>query len=612
MDDYYDYVLIGTSYTTSLLSLQLSQNHRVLHISSSPQYGGDHSLSNLSDLLKVQQTLLPYSPGARLLAHTPPKPFPAISHIARTPYGTGRITALDATSSMATVSLPYGLLHTPTSTLAQSSTPLPPLSPRFAFPGLTPNLFFAGTSPTGPASTVQTLIDCGVADYLDFTCTTAHNIIHNLVSHVVPVTKSALFKSSLLKPLEKRKLTKVITSTIQFQSKDDVNKFDSEETLTTQRTTRVPQNLTDLTPATTDALTAILTDPIAVYKTYLQTTHSIPPESLLSNLLLYSLPLPSPATPTATLLQSTATHVLSLATYQNQPSATLTPCYGAGEIVQGLCRKSAVNGTTFCLGVKDVVTEREADGGARVKFNIEGYAGEEGEVGDVKCGWILEDYCGVDEADAASTSLFIVRYVMLVATDPEIPFEGSTLTTYPPDEALLHPAYAIVGGGEVRWCPPEYVYVYVTTHATDPKGVLDKLEEVARMVMPRGEVVTMSAIALPVCADVLEEKHLRIGRGEYNVSLDGEGERARKIVTDVLGLEWNWKERREEVDEEEVDEVARKVQEMEAVANTNTPPPSPKEGEVGETEATANINTPPPPPDEVKLGEVASPSSVEN
>jgi hypothetical protein len=238
MERSYDYILVGTDMATSLLSLHLSQRSSVLHLSGEAQYGGDHSGSSVADLLDLLPGPAPDpeappappgaprpsyagTPGFQLLHHRRPPEFPYLHAAVATPYGPGKITSLgtdtgtdsctSTCTSTCTVSLPYGTLHCPASSLSPSTAPPPPHHPRFPFPGFTQHLLFAGQSASSPEhpSVVETLVSSGVADYLDFMCTASHRVHHGGAVHPVPVSKSSLFSSKLLRPLEKRKLTKV-------------------------------------------------------------------------------------------------------------------------------------------------------------------------------------------------------------------------------------------------------------------------------------------------------------------------------------------------------------------------------------------------------------------
>ena len=233
----------------------------------------------------------------------------------------------------------------------------------FAF-DLTPSLLYA----SGPA--VQALLTSGVAEYLEFK--PLEGLLWSSgdsdVLSRVPCSKGDVFATSLLSPLEKRRLMKFLQLTLDYATSqqqgnaaaedvDSVGANDNgaspslthvqslnENHLNQGRSLARPQNkavaTSDLQVLDTDES---LDMPFA---DYLSKHAKLSPN--LSQLVQHALALePSSSLSTRQGMSQLCQHVQSLGRYGT--TAFLVPLYGSGELSQSFCRSAAVHGATYLL-----------------------------------------------------------------------------------------------------------------------------------------------------------------------------------------------------------------------------------------------------------------------
>ena len=243
---------------------------------------------------------------------------------------------------------------------------------------------------------VSGLISSNVADYIEFKSVQSLHILlpangkthsrstsaannktsedsESLSLHQVPCSKGDVFQTSLLTPLEKRKLMKFLQlisdygiskqqNEHKYQQPNDqseenqVIQSQNERSLNQGRSLSRPQNKSVPTGSLQQLKSILLQDenenesPLLFHK-YLQETLKFSPR--LSSLVIYSLAMQTTSIHSkrsCTVKQgitSLLKHLNSLGRFGK--TAFLTPLYGAGEISQSFCRSSAVHGGVYLL-----------------------------------------------------------------------------------------------------------------------------------------------------------------------------------------------------------------------------------------------------------------------
>jgi RAB protein geranylgeranyltransferase component A len=375
---HYDVILCGTGLVQSMLASALTRAGKsVLHCDGNDYYGEyDAVVSRSFDWTQSQEETLekdPFSlrPRARIQLHSTEtlKQVPIqVGTELSTPYGIGDIFSLgnsvaiqlkawqlaNGTSPMLYVGIPsdvpwdeYLQLHMTPTRLLQAQLVLEQQRD-FAF-DLTPFLLYA----SGPA--VQALLTSGVAEYMEFKPLEGL-LWYNGVLSRVPCSKGDVFGTSLLSPLEKRRLMKFLQLTLDYalaQQQTDIVQDDSEATAAVEslnenhlnqgRALARPQNKAIAT-SDLQLLQDNLEMPFADYLSQ----HAMLSSNLIQ-LVRHALtlePSSSPRTTRQGMLQL-CQHVKSLGRYGT--TAFLVPLYGSGELSQSFCRSAAVHGATYLL-----------------------------------------------------------------------------------------------------------------------------------------------------------------------------------------------------------------------------------------------------------------------
>ena len=220
----------------------------------------------------------------------------------------------------------------------------------FAF-DLTPSLLYA----SGPA--VKALVTSGVADYMEFKALEGLLWYADSELSRVPCSKGDVFATSLLSPLEKRRLMKFMqlaldyaTAQQQRELAEDADKDNdfaqvqslNEHHLNQGRSLARPQNKAI---ATNDL--QLLDDSLDMpFADYLSQHAKL---SLnVSNIVQYALALePTRTLSTRKGMFQLCQHVQSLGRFGT--TAFIVPVYGSGELSQSFCRSAAVHGATYLL-----------------------------------------------------------------------------------------------------------------------------------------------------------------------------------------------------------------------------------------------------------------------
>jgi RAB protein geranylgeranyltransferase component A len=402
---HYDVILCGTGLVQSMLASALTRAGKsVLHCDGNNYYGEyDAVVSRSFDWEQSQEENLgkdafALRPRARIQLHSTE----TLKHVPilvgtelSTPFGIGDIVSLgnsvavqlkawtlaNGTSPILYVGIPsdvpwedYLQLHMTPTRLLQAQQLLEQQRD-FAF-DLTPFLLYA----SGPA--VQALLTSGVAEYMEFKPLEGL-LWYNGVLSRVPCSKGDVFGTSLLSPLEKRRLMKFLQLTLDYataQQQKDTVQDESETTAAVQslnenhlnqgRSLARPQNKAI---ATSDL--QLLQENLELpFADYLSQHAKLSPN--LIQLVRHALalePSSSPRTTRQGMLQLSQ-HVQSLGRYGT--TAFLVPLYGSGELSQSFCRSAAVHGATYLLRrapKRVVVQENKVQG---ISLNREDDEGE--------------------------------------------------------------------------------------------------------------------------------------------------------------------------------------------------------------------------------------------
>jgi len=222
---------------------------------------------------------------------------------------------------------------------------------------LTPSLLYAS------GNAVKALLTSGVADYMEFKALEGLLWFENTRLSRVPCSKGDVFATSLLTPLDKRRLMKFLqltldyaTAQLQREHAEDNNstKNDNKTTSLTQvqalnehhlnqgRSLARPQNKAIATNEL-QTLDDSLDMPFAEYLAQ----HAKLSSNLIS-IVLHALALePTSNICTRQGMFQLCQHVQSLGRFGT--TAFIVPMYGSGELSQSFCRSAAVHGATYLL-----------------------------------------------------------------------------------------------------------------------------------------------------------------------------------------------------------------------------------------------------------------------
>lgn len=219
---------------------------------------------------------------------------------------------------------------------------------------LNPSLLFA----SGPA--VQALLKSHVADYMDFKSLEGLLWYDGSALSRVPCSKGDVFSTTLLSPLEKRRLMKFLQLTLDYataqqqqhqQEEGDQDSADTSESIVQSlneihlnqgRSLARPQNKA----IATDELKLLDKHLDVPFSNYLSQHAKLSPN--LIQLVVHALALePGETLTTKQGMMQLCQHVQSLGRYGT--TAFLVPMYGSGELAQSFCRSAAVHGATYLL-----------------------------------------------------------------------------------------------------------------------------------------------------------------------------------------------------------------------------------------------------------------------
>jgi RAB protein geranylgeranyltransferase component A len=268
---------------------------------------------------------------------------------------------------------------------------------------LMPRVLFAN----GPA--VSGLISSSVSSYVEFMAVQGLFLVTDTTLQAVPSSKSQVFQSTLLSPIEKRKLMKLLQLVLEYgeltsstghhnqsiphptevkattaTATTTTNTKDTAATLATATSTNTagssiidtinernvqelgmsllrPQNK-PMNKSSLDQLLALATTSSSSssqpsLQDYLQSQFQIPTSSFLSQVILHALCLQHSTQqylPVTKGIDTLVRHVSSLGKYVDTTSLTtstafIAPLYGISELVQGFCRSCAVHGGVYML-----------------------------------------------------------------------------------------------------------------------------------------------------------------------------------------------------------------------------------------------------------------------
>jgi len=265
---------------------------------------------------------------------------------------------------------------------------------------LMPRVLFAN----GPA--VSGLISSSVSSYVEFMTIQGLCLVTDTTLQAVPSSKSQVFQSTLLSPIEKRKLMKLLQLVLEYgeltsSTGHNNQSTDVKATTTTTTTTKTNDTAATLATATStnsagssiidtinernvqelgmslrrpqnkpmnksslDQLLALAPTSSSSYyysqpslQDYLQSQFQIPTSSFLSQVILHALCLQHSTQqylPVTKGIDTLVRHVSSLGKYVDTTSLTtstafIAPLYGTSELVQGFCRSCAVHGGVYML-----------------------------------------------------------------------------------------------------------------------------------------------------------------------------------------------------------------------------------------------------------------------
>ena len=378
-------ILCGTGLVQSILASALARaGKKVLHCDASDYYGELDAVWTLP-YLRTQATVVPNesnedgllsSRGSlqslRIHSFTERTEFEVqMDSEVSTPYGRGRVTEI-TTDRVSIVLDHWKLANDSHPTLCIGLPSLDkPLTEHLASLGivsektrqarkllhewersfaldLTPSLLYAH------GAAVDGLLLSQVADYLEFKSLEGLYYYRNQTLQPVPCSKQDVFASTLLSPLEKRRLMKFLQLALDYGNDEGLN----ERRLNQGRSLARPQNKAH-------EASGVLVGLDRLFDEYLQTDQKLSPQ--LSELVRYALALePSPTCTLQQGLDSLCHHMQALGRFGG--TAFLAPLYGAGELPQAFCRSAAVYGATYLLRSRpeEIVMDETVVQGVRI------------------------------------------------------------------------------------------------------------------------------------------------------------------------------------------------------------------------------------------------------
>lgn len=210
---------------------------------------------------------------------------------------------------------------------------------------------------------VKGLLSSNVANYVEFQTIDSFNVSLSDKLHRIPCSKGDVFQSTLLSPLEKRKMMKFLqhildygTQYLQQDISNQKKKSTTEEEAITSlnerklnqgRSLSRPQNKS-VSSSTLDVLHKHFTSGSnQTFQSYLESDFKF--SSKLSSLIMYCLALtPSNDITIREGVLGLYHHLQSLGRFGCK-TAFLMPLYGSGELSQSFCRSSAVHGGVYLL-----------------------------------------------------------------------------------------------------------------------------------------------------------------------------------------------------------------------------------------------------------------------
>jgi len=425
----YDYCIVGTGVVQSILSaaISLTNKYSVIVCDGTESYGEEGGSVNLDELLSLSnerrrtgnlgnlRSLEVHSKTS--LSHSVPLSTLQVDDDVNTPYGVGKIVAFPP-------SLPSHLKvrfqsWKATATLQKSS--VSPLindalrraekwSRSFSLP-LTNRLLFCGGG-----GGVDELIRSGVSMYLEFKGGEGMFFVDGDGEiERVPCSKGDVFKTSLLTPMDKRRLMKLLQFSFdygtQFTATTDPRTL-NESSLMTGRALHRPQN------KKVESTDVNAVESYGTFDAFLEGHFKI--VGKLKDIVKYALVLDASSSTTDAIsvaegVKRLYTHLSSFGKFSGVRTAFLFAMYGAGELASGFCRCGAVNGGTYLLrrGVEEIIyqdSSRKLD--CNLVNNVVGVviSGDE-EFGEerrktVKCNNIVlgaEEYVSLDNPNIEGT-----------------------------------------------------------------------------------------------------------------------------------------------------------------------------------------------------------------
>ena len=498
---HYDVILCGTGLVQSILASALTRAGKsVLHCDGNDYYGEYDAVVSRSFgwTQKEEETKgcesFSLRPRARIQLHsteTLTKVPIRVGTELSTPYGVGDIVSMgksvaiqlkawtlaNGTSPTLYIGIPSDvsceeylqLNMTPTQLLRAQQ--VLEQQRHFAF-DLTPFLLYAW----GPA--VQALLTSGVAEYMEFKPLEGL-LWYNGELARVPCSKGDVFATSLLSPLEKRRLMKFLQLTHDYataQQQQNVFEDDNETTaavlslnenhLNQGRSLPRPQNKAI---ATNDL--QLLHDNLEMpFTDYLSQYAKLSPN--LIQLVRHALAL-EPSSSSITTRQGMlqlCQHVQSLGRYGT--TAFLVPLYGSGELSQSFCRSAAVHGATYLLRrapKRIIVQENKVHG---ILLNRENDEGEK----MISCDHVVVGA----HAISSSTRKRLWRRISIVQGRLLQDQEQQRHVLIIPPGAFGNPCaiHGLVVDHTVHVAPPGCTMLHLTTTADNDKNADKILEQV--------------------------------------------------------------------------------------------------------------------------------------
>lgn len=373
--DAYDVILVGTGLVQSIAAAAIARTQTsVLHVDAADYYGGLEAVWTFPYVLhrgaQPPYISTPSHDDESKIALSSELEDICIDRMERpkfrietgsnvqTPYGEGYVKTMpDSNNSMAIVLSSWTLANGSHPTLFTDASDLDRIRTvqeevarqildehsRSLALDITPYLLFSN----GPA--VSGLLTSGVADYLEFKSLEGVYYYEDQRLSVVPCSKNDVFSSTLLSPMDKRRLMKFLQTALDFATAEATeHKVESwnELHLNQGRSLSRPQNKTvansDLT-----ILQKLCQEDKLSFEEYLRETQKLPPS--LTKLVRYALALEETGE-SATIgvgIHQLCAHMMALGQFGT--TAFLLPMYGSGELSQAFCRSAAVYGGTYLL-----------------------------------------------------------------------------------------------------------------------------------------------------------------------------------------------------------------------------------------------------------------------